>query len=178
MLQHILNPAFLHSFEKGEGEQLLGPPNPEGDNPESITSVFITKVYMHAHGCRRPFFFIFSIFFPHIQPAHFSSQLSLFIAQQLCLPISHSDFITFCTSSHNVLSVQHISILGHHQLHPTLSDSSSLLNCWHPIFLFFLFVSSIRLHFSLPPPTSPPAPPSVTFHSSGQTIIPGVNVMV
>lgn len=44
VLQHILNPAFLHSFEKGEGEQLLGPPNPEGDNPESITSVFITKV--------------------------------------------------------------------------------------------------------------------------------------
>lgn len=44
MLQHILNPAFLYSFEKGEGEQLLGPPNPEGDNPESITSVFITKV--------------------------------------------------------------------------------------------------------------------------------------
>lgn len=46
MLQHILNPAFLYSFEKGEGEQLLGPPNPEGDNPESITSVFITKVQM------------------------------------------------------------------------------------------------------------------------------------
>lgn len=44
VLQHILNPAFLFSFEKGEGEQLLGPPNPEGDNPESITSVFITKV--------------------------------------------------------------------------------------------------------------------------------------
>ncbi|XP_072524225.1 transformation/transcription domain-associated protein isoform X6 [Salminus brasiliensis] len=44
VLQHILHPAFLHSFEKGEGEQLLGPPNPEGDNPESITSVFITKV--------------------------------------------------------------------------------------------------------------------------------------
>ncbi|XP_077594918.1 transformation/transcription domain-associated protein isoform X1 [Stigmatopora nigra] len=44
VLQHILNPAFLYSFEKGEGEQLLGPPNPEGDNPDSITSVFITKV--------------------------------------------------------------------------------------------------------------------------------------
>ncbi|KAL2078137.1 hypothetical protein ACEWY4_025822 [Coilia grayii] len=44
VLQHILNPAFLYSFEKGEGEPLLGPPNPEGDNPESITSVFITKV--------------------------------------------------------------------------------------------------------------------------------------
>uniref|UniRef100_A0A8B9K8X1 Transformation/transcription domain-associated protein n=1 Tax=Astyanax mexicanus TaxID=7994 RepID=A0A8B9K8X1_ASTMX len=44
VLQHILHPAFLCSFEKGEGEQLLGPPNPEGDNPESITSVFITKV--------------------------------------------------------------------------------------------------------------------------------------
>ncbi|KAM9773956.1 transformation/transcription domain-associated protein [Syngnathus typhle] len=44
VLQYILNPAFLYSFEKGEGEQLLGPPNPEGDNPESITSVFITKV--------------------------------------------------------------------------------------------------------------------------------------
>ncbi|XP_051928648.1 transformation/transcription domain-associated protein isoform X3 [Hippocampus zosterae] len=44
VLQHILNPAFLYSFEKGDGEQLLGPPNPEGDNPESITSVFITKV--------------------------------------------------------------------------------------------------------------------------------------
>ncbi|XP_052467140.1 transformation/transcription domain-associated protein isoform X1 [Carassius gibelio] len=44
VLQHILNPAFLYSFEKGESEQLLGPPNPEGDNPESITSVFITKV--------------------------------------------------------------------------------------------------------------------------------------
>uniref|UniRef100_A0A8D2JJ48 Transformation/transcription domain associated protein n=1 Tax=Varanus komodoensis TaxID=61221 RepID=A0A8D2JJ48_VARKO len=44
VLQHILNPAFLYSFEKGEGEPLLGPANPEGDNPESITSVFITKV--------------------------------------------------------------------------------------------------------------------------------------
>ncbi|XP_030195431.1 transformation/transcription domain-associated protein isoform X5 [Gadus morhua] len=44
VLQHILNPAFLYSFEKNEGELLLGPPNPEGDNPESITSVFITKV--------------------------------------------------------------------------------------------------------------------------------------
>nr|XP_006000847.1 PREDICTED: transformation/transcription domain-associated protein [Latimeria chalumnae] len=44
VLQHILNPAFLYSFEKNDGEQLLGPPNPEGDNPESITSVFITKV--------------------------------------------------------------------------------------------------------------------------------------
>ncbi|EPQ15807.1 Transformation/transcription domain-associated protein [Myotis brandtii] len=43
-MMHILNPAFLYSFEKGEGEQLLGPPNLEGDNPESITSVFITKV--------------------------------------------------------------------------------------------------------------------------------------
>lgn len=46
VLQHILNPAFLHSFEKNEGEQLLGPPNPEGDNQESITSVFITKVLL------------------------------------------------------------------------------------------------------------------------------------
>ncbi|PIN97613.1 hypothetical protein AB205_0194680 [Aquarana catesbeiana] len=44
VLQHILNPAFLYSFEKNEGEQLLGPPNPEGDNQDSITSVFITKV--------------------------------------------------------------------------------------------------------------------------------------
>ncbi|XP_072415930.1 transformation/transcription domain-associated protein isoform X1 [Chiloscyllium punctatum] len=43
-LQHILIPAFQYSFDKGEGEQLLGPPNPEGDNPDSITSVFITKV--------------------------------------------------------------------------------------------------------------------------------------
>lgn len=48
VLQHILHPAFLYSFEKGEGEQLLGPPNPEGDNPESITSVFITKVMPQA----------------------------------------------------------------------------------------------------------------------------------
>lgn len=48
MLHHILNPAFLYSFEKGEGEQLLGPPNPEGDNPESITSVFITKVTIYS----------------------------------------------------------------------------------------------------------------------------------
>lgn len=54
MLQHILNPAFLHSFEKGEGEQLLGPPNPEGDNPESITSVFITKVTTGLLLCIRP----------------------------------------------------------------------------------------------------------------------------
>lgn len=46
VLQHILNPAFLYSFEKNEGEQLLGPPNPEGDNQESITSVFITKVLL------------------------------------------------------------------------------------------------------------------------------------
>ncbi|KAK6328296.1 hypothetical protein J4Q44_G00002740 [Coregonus suidteri] len=39
VLQHILNPAFLYCFEKGEREQLLGPPNSEGDNSESITKV-------------------------------------------------------------------------------------------------------------------------------------------
>ncbi|XP_078728881.1 transformation/transcription domain-associated protein isoform X3 [Lampetra fluviatilis] len=43
-LQHILIPAFQSSFEKAEGEALLGPPNPEGDNLESISSVFINKV--------------------------------------------------------------------------------------------------------------------------------------
>lgn len=44
VLQYILNFVFLYSFEKGEGEQFLGFFNLEGDNLESIISVFIIKV--------------------------------------------------------------------------------------------------------------------------------------
>uniref|UniRef100_A0A8C4NGE8 Transformation/transcription domain-associated protein n=1 Tax=Eptatretus burgeri TaxID=7764 RepID=A0A8C4NGE8_EPTBU len=43
-LQHVLLPAFQHSLERGEAEVLLGPANPEGDNLESISSIFINKV--------------------------------------------------------------------------------------------------------------------------------------
>lgn len=137
MLQHILNPAFLHSFEKGEGEQLLGPPNPEGDNPERITSVFITKVHMHT---RLQVYFSCSQ-----QSSHsFSPLFPLFIIQQLCLSIRLSDFINCCISSHNVLSVQYIAILSvtinyiplslilHLSMHPHITLS---LNCCHSISL-------------------------------------------
>uniref|UniRef100_UPI00359021B0 transformation/transcription domain-associated protein-like n=1 Tax=Myxine glutinosa TaxID=7769 RepID=UPI00359021B0 len=44
VLQHVLLPAFQHSLEHGDVEVLLGPANPEGDNLESISSVFINKV--------------------------------------------------------------------------------------------------------------------------------------
>uniref|UniRef100_UPI00358FE8D5 transformation/transcription domain-associated protein-like isoform X3 n=1 Tax=Myxine glutinosa TaxID=7769 RepID=UPI00358FE8D5 len=43
-LQHVLLPAFQHSLERGDAEVLLGPANPEGDNLESISSIFINKV--------------------------------------------------------------------------------------------------------------------------------------
>nr|XP_022312772.1 transformation/transcription domain-associated protein-like [Crassostrea virginica] len=45
ILQHILISCFHHPFEKNEGEKLIGgPPTPDQDNPENITSAFITKI--------------------------------------------------------------------------------------------------------------------------------------
>lgn len=45
ILQHIIIPGFSVSFERGEGELLIGtPPTPDQDNNESVVSVFINKV--------------------------------------------------------------------------------------------------------------------------------------
>ena len=45
VLQHILIPSFANSFEKGEGEKLIGgPPAPDQDNSDNVISVFINKV--------------------------------------------------------------------------------------------------------------------------------------
>ena len=43
--QCILIPCFATSFEKNEGERLIGgPPAPDQDNPDNIISIFINKV--------------------------------------------------------------------------------------------------------------------------------------
>ena len=45
ILQLILIPCFAVSFDRGEGDKLVGStPTPEQDHPENIVSVFITKV--------------------------------------------------------------------------------------------------------------------------------------
>ncbi|KAJ9592433.1 hypothetical protein L9F63_015849, partial [Diploptera punctata] len=45
ILQLVLIPCFAQSFEKGEGEKLIGSPaSPEQDNPDNVVSVFISKV--------------------------------------------------------------------------------------------------------------------------------------
>lgn len=45
ILQYVIVPAFSISFERGEGEKLIGgPPAPEQDNPDNLISVFINKV--------------------------------------------------------------------------------------------------------------------------------------
>ncbi|CAH1788418.1 unnamed protein product [Owenia fusiformis] len=45
VLQYILIPCFTVSFEKNEGEKLIGgPPVPDQDNSENIISVFINKI--------------------------------------------------------------------------------------------------------------------------------------
>ncbi|CAN8021853.1 unnamed protein product [Ixodes persulcatus] len=45
VLQHLLVPAFAASFERGEGEQLIGgPPMPDRDFPDNVISVFINRV--------------------------------------------------------------------------------------------------------------------------------------
>lgn len=45
VLQYVIVPAFGASFEKGEGEQLIGgPPQPERDSPDNVISVFINRV--------------------------------------------------------------------------------------------------------------------------------------
>lgn len=45
ILQHVLIPCFANSFEKGDGERLIGgPPAPDQDNPDNVISVFINKV--------------------------------------------------------------------------------------------------------------------------------------
>ncbi|XP_077513657.1 transcription-associated protein Nipped-A isoform X4 [Amblyomma americanum] len=45
VLQQLLIPAFAASFERGEGEALIGgPPQPERDSPDNVISVFINRV--------------------------------------------------------------------------------------------------------------------------------------
>lgn len=45
ILQYIIVPAFSISFERGEGEKLIGgPPAPEHDNADNLISVFINRV--------------------------------------------------------------------------------------------------------------------------------------
>ncbi|XP_038044323.1 transformation/transcription domain-associated protein-like isoform X2 [Patiria miniata] len=44
-LQFVIIPMFAASFDKGEGEKLIGgPPNPGQDSPDNLVSVFISKV--------------------------------------------------------------------------------------------------------------------------------------
>lgn len=45
ILQYVLIPCFSSSFEKDEGEKLIGgPPSPEQENSDNIISVFINSV--------------------------------------------------------------------------------------------------------------------------------------
>jgi len=45
ILQYVLIPCFAISFERDEGERLIGgPPSPDQENPENIISVFINNV--------------------------------------------------------------------------------------------------------------------------------------
>ncbi|PSN44253.1 Transcription-associated protein 1 [Blattella germanica] len=45
ILQLVLIPCFAQSFERGEGEKLVGSPaSPDQDNPDNVVSVFISKV--------------------------------------------------------------------------------------------------------------------------------------
>jgi transformation/transcription domain-associated protein len=45
ILQLIIIPCFLNSFEKGDGEQLIGgPPSPDQDNTDNVISVFINRI--------------------------------------------------------------------------------------------------------------------------------------
>ncbi|XP_030846194.1 transformation/transcription domain-associated protein [Strongylocentrotus purpuratus] len=44
-LQYVIIPMFAASFDKGEGDSLIGgPPNPGQDSPDNLVSVFISKV--------------------------------------------------------------------------------------------------------------------------------------
>ena len=44
-LQYVLIPMFQVSFERGEGDSLIGgPPSPEQDSNENVVSVFVCKV--------------------------------------------------------------------------------------------------------------------------------------
>lgn len=116
--------------------------------------------------------------------------LSLLIIWQLCLSLSVGlcDFITCSISSHGVPSVQHVSMLSHHQQQPTCSSYPSSfpsLHCRHAVYFFshspFFHLSPFTLPLN-PSPRSSPHPSvqlvsrSITFHSSGQMIIPGANV--
>ncbi|KAH9524764.1 hypothetical protein Btru_027783 [Bulinus truncatus] len=45
ILQYILIPCFYNSFEKGEGDRLIGgPPAPDQDNEDNVISVFINRI--------------------------------------------------------------------------------------------------------------------------------------
>ncbi|XP_071811547.1 transformation/transcription domain-associated protein-like isoform X3 [Apostichopus japonicus] len=44
-LQYVIIPMFAASFDKGEGDELIGgPPNPSQNSPDNLVSVFISKV--------------------------------------------------------------------------------------------------------------------------------------
>ena len=44
-MQYVLIPMFQISFDRGEGNALIGgPPNPEQDSHENVISVFVRKV--------------------------------------------------------------------------------------------------------------------------------------
>ncbi|XP_072179557.1 transformation/transcription domain-associated protein-like [Diadema setosum] len=44
-LQYVISPMFAASFDKGEGDSLIGgPSNPGQDSPDNLVSVFISKV--------------------------------------------------------------------------------------------------------------------------------------
>ncbi|XP_035826346.1 transformation/transcription domain-associated protein isoform X2 [Aplysia californica] len=45
ILQYVLVPCFFNSFEKGEGDKLIGgPPAPDQDSEDNVISVFINRV--------------------------------------------------------------------------------------------------------------------------------------
>ncbi|CAL1526415.1 unnamed protein product, partial [Lymnaea stagnalis] len=45
ILQYILIPCFYHSFEKGEGDKLIGgPPAPDQDSDDNVISLFINRI--------------------------------------------------------------------------------------------------------------------------------------
>lgn len=164
MLQHILNPAFLHSFEKGEGEQLLGPPNPEGDNPESITSVFITKVLI--------FLWVFSLLLPCFQLVHFivCPLVNIFVPLSLslislpaALPLimSYQPNTSLCSIIINFIPFSPLLLCFPHTV-------PSFNFCFSHLFLlpFWSFhQSSCFCSFFF-----------ITFHTTQQSVIPGVNV--
>lgn len=150
VLQHILNPAFLHSFEKGEGEQLLGPPNPEGDNPDSITSVFITKVAM----------------FADILLSGFAVSCLFFCFSSLSNVIHLTLFVGTFPNAHIRPTIY---IFHHYQLHSIQFKLSFPISAVHRIATVVVSSSFFHFIFCLPSvfffsPSHHPCDPSFTSH--------------